>query len=123
MFRALVVGLALLLAPLGAFAQSVTLMWDAPVLNADGTPLTDLAGYRVYMAYEAIPDVGGTPMMVADVPASLLEAVVDVGSLPEPGAVVYFRATAYDTSGNESAFSNEVSRDFMPPVSITIRFQ
>jgi hypothetical protein len=27
---------------------TATLTWDAPTTNADGTPLTDLAGYRIY---------------------------------------------------------------------------
>ena len=31
-----------------AFAGTATLSWDAPTTNADGTPLTDLAGYKVY---------------------------------------------------------------------------
>ena len=31
-----------------AFSAEVTLSWDPPTTNADGTPLTDLAGYKVY---------------------------------------------------------------------------
>ncbi len=29
-------------------AGDATLSWDPPTTNADGTPLTDLAGYRIY---------------------------------------------------------------------------
>lgn len=32
----------------GTFAAQVTLSWDAPTTNTDGTKLTDLAGYYVY---------------------------------------------------------------------------
>jgi Fibronectin type III domain len=31
-----------------ASADSATLSWEAPTTNADGSPLTDLAGYRIY---------------------------------------------------------------------------
>ncbi len=31
-----------------AFAGTITLAWDAPTTNTDGTPLTDLAGYKIY---------------------------------------------------------------------------
>ena len=31
-------------------AASVTLSWTAPTTNADGTALTDLSGYRIYLA-------------------------------------------------------------------------
>ncbi|UCE70748.1 MAG: fibronectin type III domain-containing protein, partial [Nitrospiraceae bacterium] len=32
----------------GLSTGSVTLSWDAPTTNLDGTPLTYLAGYKVY---------------------------------------------------------------------------
>jgi ABC-type glycerol-3-phosphate transport system substrate-binding protein len=32
----------------GSSTNSATLTWDAPTTNVDGTPLTDLAGYKVY---------------------------------------------------------------------------
>ena len=32
----------------GISTGSVTLAWDAPTTNLDGTPLTALAGYKVY---------------------------------------------------------------------------
>ncbi len=100
----------------------VTLAWDATTKNADGSLLTDLAGYRMYMAFAPITSKADAKM-IAEVPADQTNTTVDVGALPEPGAVVYFRATAYDTSGNESDFSNEVSKDFLPPHTLTIRFQ
>ncbi len=82
-----------------AFAYDVTLSWDPPTTNADGTPLTDLAGYKVYYGnasgnYTSNLDVGNV-------------TTYTVTGL-QPGTY-YFAVTAYDTSGNESDFSNEVS--------------
>jgi hypothetical protein len=31
-----------------AISGQATLSWDPPTTNVDGTPLTDLAGYKVY---------------------------------------------------------------------------
>jgi len=75
--------------------------WDPPTTNTDGTPLTDLAGYKVYFGitsqnYSHTMDVGNV-------------TVYTVGNLTE-GLVYYFAVTAYDTSGNESEYSNEASK-------------
>ena len=83
-----------------AFASVVNLSWDAPTINADGTPLTDLAGYNVYYGtfsgnYSQNIDVG-----------NVLNYMV---SNLESGIAYYFVVTAYDTSANESDYSNEVS--------------
>ncbi len=72
--------------------DTVTVAWDA---NSE----TDLAGYKIYYGFS--PDS--------------LHVVIDVGNVTEYGigelspVVYYFAATAYDTSGNESDFSNIVS--------------
>lgn len=80
--------------------NSATLTWDAPTTNADGTPLTDLAGYKVYYGttsgnYTEVIDAGNV-------------TTYKVENL-SPGTY-YFTVTAYDTSGNESDYSNEVSK-------------
>jgi len=55
-----------------AFASVVTLSWNAPTTSADGTPLTDLAGYKIYYgtssrAYSTAIDVGNvTKHMVSN---------------------------------------------------------
>ena len=82
-------------------AESVSLSWDAPTTNADDTPLTDLAGFKVYHGtttgdYGTVIDVGMTLCYV-------------VGSL-SIGTTYYFAATAYDVYDNESNFSNEVNK-------------
>jgi hypothetical protein len=83
------------------FAGSATLSWDPPTTNEDGTPLTDLAGYKIYYGtssgnYSQSVDVGKVTTYTA-------------GNLTE-GVTYYFAATAYDISANESKYSNEVSK-------------
>ncbi|HSB51987.1 MAG TPA: fibronectin type III domain-containing protein, partial [Dissulfurispiraceae bacterium] len=78
----------------------VTLSWDPPITNADGTPLNDLAGFKVYRGtssrrYSTSVDVG-------NVRSYTLQNL-------SPGTH-YFSVTAYDASRNESTFSNEVSK-------------
>lgn len=79
------------------------LSWQAPTTEADGqTPLTDLAGYKIYYrkageTYGAAIDVGNTTFYTVDLSA-------------QSSATYYFVVTAYDAQGNESAFSEEVSK-------------
>lgn len=82
-------------------AGDATLSWDAPTTNEDGTPLTDLSGYKIYYGtssgnYSQSIDVGNI-------------TTYTVGNLTE-GVTYFFVATAYDTSANESNYSNEVSK-------------
>ena len=81
-------------------SHSATLTYDAPTTNVDGTPLTDLAGYKVYY---------GTL-------SSYYNVIIDVGNVTTykvenlSSGTCYFAVTAYDTSWNESNYSNEVSK-------------
>jgi len=77
------------------------LAWKAPAKNVDGTDLIDLKGFKVYYGvtsniYTYYNDVG------------------NVGSYQVAGLVqgltYYFTVTAYDSSGNESDYSNELSK-------------
>jgi fibronectin type 3 domain-containing protein len=81
---------------------SATLSWDAPQTYVDGRPLGDaLGGFKVYYGtssrnYTHVVDVGkATTYKVT-------------GLSP---ATYYFAVTAYDRSGNESDYSNEVSKE------------
>lgn len=42
----------------GAPNVAVTLSWDAPTTNSNGTPLTDLGGYRVFYKYNNVSVAG-----------------------------------------------------------------
>jgi fibronectin type 3 domain-containing protein len=89
----------------GPSYSSVTLAWDEPTTNEDGTPLTDLAGYNVYYGtssntYTHIEDAGTA-------------TIYNVTGLTV-GTTYYFAVTAYDFSGNHSDFSS-------PPLKVDVR--
>lgn len=93
-------------------------LWASPVSAGDLQLIwnpnveTDLAGYRLYTGdapggpYTQIGEapVSPSPSFVFSVPANIEKTF-------------YFVATAYDTAGNESGYSNEVSKyvDTIPP--------
>ena len=81
---------------------SATLSWMPPTQNADGTPLSDLAGYKIYYGYES----GNYRTSV---------------QIDNPGITIYvvenltpntycFVLTAINSRGVESQFSNEVCK-------------
>lgn len=82
---------------------SVTLAWQPPTENTDGTQLTDLAGYRIYY--------GVDPQNLSDVielaNSSVTSYVVD-NLTPDTW---YFAASAYNTSGVESHLSSPAMHD------------
>jgi hypothetical protein len=81
---------------------STTLSWTAPAFREDGTPLTDLAGYRLkYGRLSGIYDYEidiDNPGIVTYVVENL-----DLGTW-------YFVASAYDSNNIESHISNQVTR-------------
>jgi hypothetical protein len=81
---------------------SVTLAWEAPTTREDGSALTNLAGYRIKYGrmsktYDYEIDI--------DNPGILTYVVENL----RPGNW-HFVASAYDSTGLESNFSNEVVR-------------
>ena len=86
-----------------AFAAQANLAWDTISTYSDGTPMTNLGGYRIYSGtaskqYTNKVDVG-------NLTSYTLNSLTD-------GATYYFAITAYDTLGNESSYSNELSKSF-----------
>ena len=81
---------------------SVTLEWVPPEANTDGSALSDLAGYVIYWGTE--PGVYDQRVTIDN--AGLTAYVVD-GLKP---ATYYFSATAFNSAGMESDYSNEVAR-------------
>jgi hypothetical protein len=77
---------------------SVTLAWNAPMTNEDGSPIEDLAGYKLYYGQSS----GDYPSFV-DTGMNSYYTGADLS----PGTWC-FAVTAYDTAGNESGKSEEV---------------
>lgn len=75
---------------------SLTFQWD-PVA------VSDLAGYKIYRS--TTPGIYGSP--IATLSAST--TTYQMTNLTK-GVTYFFAISAYDTNGNESAFSNEQSR-------------
>lgn len=82
-------------------AGEVILAWDSPAINTDGSPLTDLGGYRVHY---------GTSSGVYDYTQDVGNVVTWKVTNLTAARIFYFAVTAYDISGNESMFSNEVTK-------------
>jgi F5/8 type C domain len=88
-----------------AKAAQVALTWTKPTTKANGTPLTNLAGYKLY--YGRASGTYGPGIDVGNVTFFTLSNL-------EEGQTYYFAVTAYDSSGNESKFSNEKSVTIPP---------
>jgi hypothetical protein len=88
---------ALLIHTATAWAVSVTLTWDPPTTNTDSTPLTALAGYKIY--YGLAPGKYITSLNVGNVTQFQVNNLDDA-------VTHYFAVTAYNTSGYESDYSN-----------------
>lgn len=96
----LVVWLLTLWAIAPAGAANLSIEWDPPLTRADGTPLTDLAGYHLHYGttstqYTHIVEIGPTNSMSVD---NLIE-----------GQTYYFALKAVDSVGAESQFSDEMA--------------
>ena len=86
-----------------AGSGSVTLNWQPPTENADGTPLRDLAGYTLYVG--TVPESYDLREIRLDNPGLTAYVVENL----EPGTY-YFAATAFNSSGVESSLSGEIVR-------------
>jgi hypothetical protein len=82
-------------------SNTVTLSWQAPTENSDGSALMDLKGYKVH--YGSASKSYSDSIQVAN--AGLTTYVVQ----NLPAGKYYFAVTAYNASGKESSLSGEVS--------------
>ncbi len=81
---------------------TATLSWQPPTSRTDGSTLTNLAGYRIH--YGTAPGTFSQKITISN--AGITSAVIE-GLTP---GTWYFAATAYDTSGVESDYSNVGSK-------------
>ena len=90
-----------------ADAASVEVSWTAPTTNADGTPLRDLAGYRLYVGTSTPSCPGGAFFNVpspTSAPAAA-QRVSDRLTGLDANTTYFARVTAVDQGGNESPCS------------------
>ena len=78
---------------------SVSLAWDAPTQNLNGTPITNLSGFNVY--YGTASRTYTHMINVRNVTSYTVNSL--------PSATYYFAITTYDSSGIESDYSDEIS--------------
>jgi hypothetical protein len=86
----------------GVAVGSATLSWTPPTTNTDGSPLTNLAGYKIYWG----PSQGSYPNSATLNNPGLTSYVI--GNLA-PGTY-FFVATALNSAGVESTFSAAASK-------------
>jgi hypothetical protein len=94
-------------------AGSLDLAWTGPTINADGTPLVDLAGYRIYLGAAGLPrcpddESFGAVAVPPSAPTSGETLAYQVPGLT-PGTTYVALITAVDSSGNESGCAGPVS--------------
>jgi hypothetical protein len=77
---------------------SVTLSWTAPTENNDGSPLTDLDGYRVYWRKTSGNYADSITIDNESITTYVVENI--------PSGTYEFIATSFNTSGVESRYSN-----------------
>ena len=108
----MIMAAALLLAAGSAKAASVNLAWDAVTTNADGTAITDLAGYRLFQS--------GSSMLSMTTAQAMTNGAIIKTTLPGAGLTTtvanltagsqyFFRLAAYDSAGNQSGFNVNAS--------------
>jgi uncharacterized protein YjdB len=91
----------------GGGTVRVNLAWSQVTTNSDGSACSDLAGYKIY--YGTTSGHYGTPVTVPL--SSLSDPIAPTYSLLglTQGVIYYIVATAFNTFGNESDYSNEVN--------------
>jgi hypothetical protein len=85
--------------------NAATLSWTPPTQNTDGTPLVNLAGYRIY--YGTSASAMTTVIQIKSAGAS----TYTVTNLTP--ATWYFSVKAYTAANTESSFSSTVSKTIL----------
>jgi hypothetical protein len=88
-------------APANSDGPTVALDWHPPTENTDGSAITNLKGYKLHYGKQSQTY---TDAIVIDNPGVLSYVVDDL-----PKGKYYFALTAFNSSGAESDFSNEIT--------------
>lgn len=108
MHRALT-AVAALFFSVASWAGTASLSWTAPTQNTDGSPLTNLAGYRVYEGCNSAP----LTQIAETANTSYVRS-----NIPDDGRTCSWAVSAFNTLNEESVKSNSVSKTFeIPPLS------
>jgi hypothetical protein len=114
--------IALVVGTLNVEAGSLDLAWTGPTINADGTPLVDLAGYRIYLGAAGLPrcpdESFGAVALPPSAPTSGETLAYQVPGLTA-GMTYVALITAVDSSGNESGCAGPVSGVAQADVSVS----
>jgi hypothetical protein len=78
---------------------TASLSWNAPTEDANGTPITGLAGYRVYYGTDPNDLSQSVEVTGAETTTCVVQNL--------PAGTYYFAVSAYNSSGVESEQSNE----------------
>jgi len=81
---------------------AATVSWEAPTTNTNGTPLMDLAGYRIY--YGSSPETLGHSVQINTI--GLQTYVID----DLQAGTWYFAVMAVASNGTESSLSTVVAK-------------
>ena len=84
-----------------AASDAVTLSWQGPTENADGTPLLDLTGYQIHYGTSSGLYTGSIRLQNPGITTYVLQNL--------PLGTYYFAITAFNSSGVESSLSGEIS--------------
>jgi len=85
-----------------ASLASVTISWTAPTENADGSALTDLAGYKIYWGTTSGSYTNSVTVSSPGITSYVVENL-------SPGTYE-FVATSFNSAGVESAYSNPATK-------------
>jgi hypothetical protein len=88
--------------PPPTMSGSATLSWNVPTQNTDGSPLTNLAGYRIHYGTDATALAQSANIDTTDTTSYVVSGL--------SSGTWYFAITAYSTAGTESDLSNLASK-------------
>ncbi len=87
-----------------AGASGVNLTWSAVTQNSDGTPVTDLQGYKIHYGTQSQNYTGAISVDNPTLTTYLVNSL--------PAGKYYFAVTAYNSAGLEGPPSDEITATF-----------